>query len=269
MPLDPELEAVIDRHFGGPPLEEILDVRVPGVTPESLAPMIQAYMRGLGRIVAAESDHLRRLLKRAPPERRAALLDTFLSRNLPVAHANFQRLHTVMLGEATRDALETVDEPDQPERVIALVDLCDSTRFLGDADREQTRQMVDALHDASQAAVADRAVWAVKYVGDGVFLVGRDVDAVVSAARRGIDVLERELPLRARAGVAVGPVVRRAGDYFGPVVNLAQRLTTVAQPGTVLAAEPALARLPAQRVRDRRLIEVRGVDEPVAVGVVD
>jgi class 3 adenylate cyclase len=46
-------------------------------------------------------------------------------------------------------------------------------------------------------------------------------------------------------------------------------LTTVAQPGTVLAAEPALARLPAQRVRDRRLIEVRGVDEPVAVGVVD
>ena len=269
MPLDPELEAVIDRHFRAPPVEEILDVDVPGVGPESFAPMIQAYMRGLGRIVAAESDHIRRLLKRAPPERRAALLDAFLSRNLSLAHRNFQQLHTVMLRDATIDALEALDEPDQPDRVIALVDLCDSTRFLGTADREETRQMVDALYLASQVAVTDRPVWAVKYVGDGVFLVGRAVDPVVDAAQEGIAVLERELPLRARAGLACGPVVRRAGDYFGPVVNLAQRLTTAAEPGTVLAAEPALSRIDGARVRDRRLIEVRGVDEPVSVGVVD
>jgi class 3 adenylate cyclase len=269
MPLDPELEAVIDRHFQAPTVEQIFDVRVPGVTPDSLTPMIQAYMRGLGRIVAAESDHVRRLLKRAPPERRPALLDTFLSRNLPTAHHNFQQLHTVMLRDATRDALETIDEPDQPDRVIALVDICDSTGFLGTADREQTRKMVDALYEASQSAVTDRPVWAVKYVGDGVFLVGRDVSAVVAAAREAIAVLERELPLRARAGIALGPVVRRAGDYFGPVVNLAQRLTTAARPGTILAAEPALSRLPAPSVCDRRLIEVRGVDEPIAVGVVE
>jgi adenylate cyclase len=111
-------------------------------------------------------------------------------------------------------------------------------------------------------------VWAVKYVGDGVFLVGRDVEAVVEASAHAIAVLERALPLRARAGLACGPVVRRAGDYFGPVVNLAQRLTTAAAPGTVLAAEPAVSAVDGARVRDRRLIEVRGVDEPVAVALV-
>jgi hypothetical protein len=37
----------------------------------------------------------------------------------------------------------------------------------------------------------------------------------------------------------------------------------------VLAAEPALSRIGPDRVRDRRVIEVRGMDEPVSVGLVD
>ncbi|WP_278260030.1 adenylate/guanylate cyclase domain-containing protein [Nocardioides convexus] len=37
-----------------------------------------------------------------------------------------------------------------------------------------------------------------------------------------------------RAGVAYGEVVTRLGDVFGPVVNIAARLTSVARPSTVL-----------------------------------
>lgn len=63
--------------------------------------------------------------------------------------------------------------------------------------------------------------------------------------------------------------MRRAGDYFGPPVNLAQRLTTLAEPGVLLVAEPAAARLDgAVSVSERRRVEVRGVDAPVDVGVV-
>jgi adenylate cyclase len=42
---------------------------------------------------------------------------------------------------------------------------------------------------------------------------------------------------RLRAGIASGSAVSRAGDWFGSPVNLASRVTAVARPGTVLAAE--------------------------------
>jgi adenylate cyclase len=44
---------------------------------------------------------------------------------------------------------------------------------------------------------------------------------------------EEELP-SLRAGIAFGPAMVRAGDYFGNSVNLASRVTGVARPGSVL-----------------------------------
>ena len=38
-----------------------------------------------------------------------------------------------------------------------------------------------------------------------------------------------------RVGVASGPALRRAGDWYGRSVNLASRVTNVARPGSVLA----------------------------------
>jgi adenylate cyclase len=37
-----------------------------------------------------------------------------------------------------------------------------------------------------------------------------------------------------RVGIATGTVLTRMGDVFGRTVNLASRLTALAQPGTVL-----------------------------------
>jgi adenylate cyclase len=43
--------------------------------------------------------------------------------------------------------------------------------------------------------------------------------------------------------VACGDVVLRLGDVFGPVVNIASRLTSVARPGSVLVDEGMYAAL--------------------------
>jgi adenylate cyclase len=47
---------------------------------------------------------------------------------------------------------------------------------------------------------------------------------------------EEGLP-RLRIGVASGPAVTRAGDWFGSPVNVASRVTGAARPGTVSVAE--------------------------------
>ena len=44
---------------------------------------------------------------------------------------------------------------------------------------------------------------------------------------------ESDLPA-ARAGLAIGPLLARGGDYFGLPVNMASRLVDRADPGTVL-----------------------------------
>src|SRR5262249_16742157 len=48
-------------------------------------------------------------------------------------------------------------------------------------------------------------------------------------------------------GIAAGPVIPRGGDYYGPVVNLASRLTGEAADGEVLAPASICAELPTDR----------------------
>ena len=47
---------------------------------------------------------------------------------------------------------------------------------------------------------------------------------------------DAELP-SLRAGIASGAATVRAGDYYGPSVNLASRVTGIARPGSVLCTQ--------------------------------
>jgi adenylate cyclase len=80
----------------------------------------------------------------------------------------------------------------------------------------------------------------VKQIGDAVMLVSPDARAAVATAIELVEVAEREDDFpQLRAGVAFGPAVNRWGDWFGGTVNLANRLTERARPGSVLVTEPA------------------------------
>jgi adenylate cyclase len=103
-----------------------------------------------------------------------------------------------------------------------------------------------ALADRLEAAardVGDGDVMVVKVIGDAAMLVsgqpGRLIEAVLRLLAHGLDP-DVDLPPM-RAGAAFGEAVRRGGDYFGHVVNVASRLTALAQPNC-LAADEALFR---------------------------
>jgi adenylate cyclase len=218
--------------------------------------VVQAYARAIGRIAAAEAEIAGALMQAVPEERRAAVLDKALAALLPVSLRGFSVIHEAMLHRALLDALVTgrLDAAEAAPAAVALVDLSGSTERLVEASDREVEQMVDALFEAGQRATAGRAAQAVKYVGDGVFLVGPEPRDVAAAAIDALRRIEKLLPMKAHAGLAHGPVLRRAGDVFGLPVNLAQLLTKAAGPGKLLADEEATRLLPVRmRGRARRL----------------
>ena len=101
---------------------------------------------------------------------------------------------------------------------------------------------IDALGEVTQrftdvtAELAEPPVRLVKTIGDEAMLASEDAPALVEVALELIAAAARDdlLP-PLRAGAAAGEALRRAGDWYGPPVNLAARITTVAPDGGLLA----------------------------------
>jgi adenylate cyclase len=117
---------------------------------------------------------------------------------------------------------------------VAFADL---TGFTALSDR----LAVEALGDLAGrfellvAELAEHPVRLVKVLGDGAMLVSEDTDAIVATVLRAVEEAQaRELP-PVHAGIAHGPALHSAGDWFGRTVNLAARLCSVAPEHTVLA----------------------------------
>lgn len=115
------------------------------------------------------------------------------------------------------------------------------------------RRTIEVISEHPEAAV-------VKYLGDAVMLVAPEpvlLTRVLLELCEPIDELQ-DAPLR--GGLAFGATLVREGDYFGPTVNLAARLTDLARPWKVLADE-SLEDLLAQtfKVQAIRPVHVRGL----------
>lgn len=106
--------------------------------------------------------------------------------------------------------------------------------------RELTdRELVAWLEDFESAVLSltvDRGGRIIKNIGDELLVVADSPSAMAEIAleltSRGADP-EDDFPA-VRAGIAYGEVVTRLGDVFGPTVNIAARLTSIARPNTVL-----------------------------------
>ena len=119
---------------------------------------------------------------------------------------------------------------------IGFCDLAGYTELSAELDPDELSELLTTWEDVSYDLVAQLGGRVVKSIGDEVMFVGiaEDVARIAVALCRAIQ-LDAGLP-PARAGVASGPVIARDGDYYGPVVNLASRLTDLAEPGQVLAS---------------------------------
>jgi adenylate cyclase len=121
---------------------------------------------------------------------------------------------------------------------VCFADLVEFTR-LGEEIAPEELGMVAGRLEEMASAVAEPPVRLVKTIGDAVMLVSTEPEPMVAAALELIQAAEAEgqqFPWL-RAGIANGPTLPQAGDYYGRAVNLASRLTGVARPGSVVLDE--------------------------------
>ncbi|MGO9031803.1 adenylate/guanylate cyclase domain-containing protein [Mycobacterium sp.] len=122
---------------------------------------------------------------------------------------------------------------------VAFADLVGFTRLGEELPPEELGQLANRLADLARDTAVP-PVRFVKTIGDAVMFVCTDPAPLLDAVLKLVEITDSDNDFpRLRAGIASGSAVSRAGDWFGSPVNLASRVTAVARPGTVLAAESA------------------------------
>jgi adenylate cyclase len=120
-------------------------------------------------------------------------------------------------------------------RPVGFVDITSYTTLSRRIRWAQLALLLDRFEGCVFDIVAECGGQVIKTLGDEVLFVARDPAAAAEIALRIVDssVADPELP-SVHAGLAFGPLLERAGDVFGPTVNVASRVTDIARAGTVL-----------------------------------
>jgi adenylate cyclase len=193
----------------------------------------------LARVAAAEADLIAEEVQQL---RRAGVDEVDLAERLlhDLDWATVQDLqdyvHRLQLRAALWRRLALGDDNTMVDLTIAFADLSGYTALTEQLEPARLVQLVSRWETLAHDTVAEHNARIIKTIGDEVMFVGL-ADPVAHAALALVRRASRypELP-QVRAGVARGPVLARDGDFYGPVVNLASRLTDIARAGTVLAS---------------------------------
>ena len=144
---------------------------------------------------------------------------------------------------------------------IGFLDLVGFTTLSQELAVPELVNLVKAFERRAHELAHECQTRIVKLIGDEVmFVAERPVDAARFVAGM-TDSLTDDAVIP-RGGLAYGDLVNIHGDYFGPVVNLAARLTDSAIPGEVLVDESIAAHV-ATEPAGRRML--KGFDAPVRV----
>lgn len=168
---------------------------------------------------------------------------------------------------------------EQSVRTVVFVDLTGSTGLFESVGNVLATQAVTRCTHAIGRHFARAGGHVVKYLGDGVLVLFDDTTAAVEACVRVKDLLceldiveSRRVPLEAKTGVERGLIVEHDGDCYGDAVNVAARLSDLAQSGEILVGESVYACLPDfHRIGCQNLdrIVIKGKAAPMRVWRID
>ncbi|MGI8795115.1 MAG: adenylate/guanylate cyclase domain-containing protein [Acidimicrobiia bacterium] len=137
------------------------------------------------------------------------------------------------------------------------------------ADQELSRTIAD-FESRAFDAVTTGGGQIVKLIGDEVMFTALDAPSACGIALTLFETLGEHQAVTPRGGLAIGELITRAGDYYGPVVNLASRIGDQAVPGEILVSTDLRDEVVKADVRGFRFSPagrrmLKGFDEPVEV----
>ena len=144
------------------------------------------------------------------------------------------RRHT--LSVASRMLLRPdADDSEGPLLAVGFADIVGYTSQSRTLKTEQLAELIEGFEARALETITEHGGRIIKTIGDEVLFVA---DTARDGALIALELAERhhedeEFP-ELRVGVAYGPVLSRLGDVFGPVVNIASRLTSTVRPGRVM-----------------------------------
>jgi adenylate cyclase len=156
----------------------------------------------------------------------------------PILTAGFKAhlRDAVQRGMLGREELEAGDLGTSQELAVCFADIVGFTRLGGQVELRELGTVAGELAQLA-AQLTEAPVRLVKTIGDAAMFVSSEPGPLIDVAIRLVAAFEEhELP-SLRAGIALGPAVTRAGDYYGNSVNLASRVTGIARPGSVLCTK--------------------------------
>ena len=139
----------------------------------------------------------------------------------------------VRRGILGRAELEAGQIPDSVQAAVCFADLVGFTRLGGEVEPEELGSVAGGLAVIANEVVKP-PVRLIKTIGDAAMFVSPEPAPLVAVALSLVEAVQAaDLPAL-RAGIAFGPALLRAGDFYGHSVNLASRVTGIARPESVL-----------------------------------
>jgi adenylate cyclase len=168
------------------------------------------------------------------------------------------------------EALAAGDDESMTVATVGFADLVAFTALSNELDEHELGDLVEIFETRCADVIAEHNGRVIKTLGDSVLFLEPDPVQAIDIALEIITVVGRDDRLPdVRLGLATGPVVLRMGDVYGPPVNLAARLTTVARRNRVIIDARTAELLPVADFETRSLparpLRGFGDVEPVTV----
>ncbi|HEY2576493.1 MAG TPA: adenylate/guanylate cyclase domain-containing protein [Streptosporangiaceae bacterium] len=230
------------------------------------------HVRAIGQTMSRLADwQVREIMSRiasvagSDEAARTALVDEMTDTLLPVIESlqsyTWRRHLVAALSRLLPVSPEQVTTP-TATMITGFADIVGYTSTVRHTDVSELAALLESFEENAAGTIVTHHGRVVKTLGDEVLFA---VDTPQDAAEIGIELSEwgraiRDLP-QLRVGMALGQVLTRLGDVYGPAVNVASRLTSLARPGTVLVDRElaqALYGAPGYRLQARRPATVRG-----------
>jgi adenylate cyclase len=124
--------------------------------------------------------------------------------------------------------------PDAVMFAVGFIDLVGFTTLSRDMAARDLAELVQRFEDTAYDVVAVHDGRVVKLIGDEVMFVTRTATAACEIALGLLERFASDAAVTPRGAIAFGEMLVRGGDYYGPIVNLASRVTQIAVPNELL-----------------------------------